>query len=97
MPNREFRHVILPYNQNKPVTNSRDTQEVRFEHAAEVLSIIHKYRHKTSILDDFDYFDQEEAKKKADESAKSNPSPDSASPVTAPSGKKSAHDSSTTA
>lgn len=28
VPNNNFRHVILENNENKPVTNSRDTQEV---------------------------------------------------------------------
>lgn len=28
-PNPSFRHIILENNENKPVTNSRDTQEVR--------------------------------------------------------------------
>lgn len=29
VPNGIFRHLIIPANENKPVTNSRDTQEVR--------------------------------------------------------------------
>lgn len=28
VPNTHFRHIILENNENKPVTNSRDTQEV---------------------------------------------------------------------
>lgn len=28
VPNPNFRHIILENNENKPVTNSRDTQEV---------------------------------------------------------------------
>lgn len=28
VPNPQFRHIILENNDNKPVTNSRDTQEV---------------------------------------------------------------------
>lgn len=28
VPNANFRHIILENNENKPVTNSRDTQEV---------------------------------------------------------------------
>lgn len=30
VPNSQFRHIILENNDNKPVTNSRDTQEVSF-------------------------------------------------------------------
>ena len=29
VPNSQFRHIVLENNDNKPVTNSRDTQEVR--------------------------------------------------------------------
>ena len=29
VPNSSLRHIILENNENKPVTNSRDTQEVR--------------------------------------------------------------------
>lgn len=28
VPNSQFRHIVLENNDNKPVTNSRDTQEV---------------------------------------------------------------------
>jgi hypothetical protein len=31
VPNSTFRHIILENNENKPVTNSRDTQEVNFD------------------------------------------------------------------
>lgn len=30
VPNSQFRHILLENNDNKPVTNSRDTQEVKF-------------------------------------------------------------------
>lgn len=30
VPNSQFRHIVLENNDNKPVTNSRDTQEVTF-------------------------------------------------------------------
>jgi hypothetical protein len=30
VPNNLLRHIILENNDNKPVTNSRDTQEVKF-------------------------------------------------------------------
>jgi hypothetical protein len=29
IPNNLLKHIVLEYNENKPVTNSRDTQEVR--------------------------------------------------------------------
>ena len=31
IPNNQFRHIVLANNEGKPVTNSRDTQEVMFE------------------------------------------------------------------
>lgn len=30
VPNPQLRHIILENNENKPVTNSRDTQEVKY-------------------------------------------------------------------
>jgi hypothetical protein len=36
VPNPQFRHIILENNENKPVTNSRDTQEVTFQYLARV-------------------------------------------------------------
>lgn len=30
VPNSQFRHILVKDNDNRPVTNSRDTQEVRF-------------------------------------------------------------------
>lgn len=32
VPNSQFRHIVLENNDNKPVTNSRDTQEVGILH-----------------------------------------------------------------
>lgn len=58
IPNKEFRHITLPNNENKPVTNSRDTQEVFLEHGRKVLEIFAKYAARLSILDDFTEYDQ---------------------------------------
>ncbi|KAJ7533270.1 hypothetical protein O6H91_13G040100 [Diphasiastrum complanatum] len=57
IPNSQFRHIILENNDNKPVTNSRDTQEVKFEQGFEMLNIFKNYPSKTSILDDFQFYD----------------------------------------
>lgn len=54
VPNVKLRHISLRNNENKPVTNSRDTQEVEFEQAYEVLNIIRAHYRKSSILDEFD-------------------------------------------
>ncbi|KAK8500284.1 hypothetical protein V6N12_068774 [Hibiscus sabdariffa] len=58
VPNSQFRHIILENNDNKPVTNSRDTQEVKLEQGIEMLSIFKSYETDTSILDDFDFYEE---------------------------------------
>ncbi|XP_046392932.1 YTH domain-containing family protein 2 [Ischnura elegans] len=68
VPNAQLRHVRLENNENKPVTNSRDTQEVPPEKGKQVLRIIHQYRHSTSIFDDFVHYEkrqEEEDQRKA--------------------------------
>ncbi|XP_043713636.1 YTH domain-containing protein ECT4-like isoform X2 [Telopea speciosissima] len=57
VPNSHFRHIILENNDNKPVTNSRDTQEVNLEQGIEMLNIFKKYETDVSILDDFDFYE----------------------------------------
>lgn len=67
VPNNQLRHIRLENNENKPVTNSRDTQEVPLPKAKQVMKIFHTYQHTTSIFDDFDHYEkkQEEEKKVA--------------------------------
>ena len=48
VPNGQLRHIRLENNENKPVTNSRDTQEVPPEKGRQVLKIIHTYKHQAS-------------------------------------------------
>ncbi|XP_065863942.1 YTH domain-containing protein ECT4 isoform X1 [Euphorbia lathyris] len=57
VPNSQFRHIVLENNDNKPVTNSRDTQEVKLEQGIEMLSIFKNYETDMSILDDFDFYE----------------------------------------
>ena len=66
VPNSQLRHIRLENNENKPVTNSRDTQEVPLAKAKQVMKIIHSYQHTTSIFDDFDHYE----KKQEEESGK---------------------------
>lgn len=72
VPNSQLRHIRLENNENKPVTNSRDTQEVPLEKAKQVLKIIASYKHTTSIFDDFSHYEkrqeEEENVKKESES-----------------------------
>ncbi|KAF8109436.1 hypothetical protein N665_0095s0009 [Sinapis alba] len=60
VPNSQFRHIILENNDNKPVTNSRDTQEVKLEQGIEMLKIFKNYDADTSILDDFEFYEERE-------------------------------------
>ncbi|KAG8638169.1 YTH domain-containing protein ECT4 isoform X1 [Manihot esculenta] len=57
VPNSQFRHIVLENNDNKPVTNSRDTQEVKLEQGIEMLNIFKNYENDMSILDDFDFYE----------------------------------------
>ena len=58
VPNHQFRHILLANNDNKPVTNSRDTQEVHADQGYEMLRLVHDYDSATSILDDFAFYDK---------------------------------------
>eukprot|EP00331_Platyophrya_macrostoma_P005320 CAMPEP_0176432802 /NCGR_PEP_ID=MMETSP0127-20121128/15605_1 /TAXON_ID=938130 /ORGANISM="Platyophrya macrostoma, Strain WH" /LENGTH=350 /DNA_ID=CAMNT_0017815031 /DNA_START=63 /DNA_END=1115 /DNA_ORIENTATION=- len=64
IPNKEFRHLKNDLNEEKPVTNSRDTQEVPNDIGMTMLDIFEKYENQTSILDYADYFEgmQKESK-----------------------------------
>ncbi|KAJ4917462.1 evolutionarily conserved C-terminal region 7 [Raphanus sativus] len=57
VPNSYFRHIILQNNENKPVTNSRDTQEIMLKQGLEVLKIFKGHAERTSLLDDFAYYE----------------------------------------
>ncbi|KAL0797071.1 hypothetical protein Bca101_068448 [Brassica carinata] len=57
VPNSYFRHIILHNNENKPVTNSRDTQEIMLKQGLEVLKIFKGHAERTSLLDDFAYYE----------------------------------------
>lgn len=58
VPNNTLRHIRLENNENKPVTNSRDTQEVHPDKGKQVLTIIHNYKAQTSIFDDFSHYEK---------------------------------------
>jgi len=74
IPNKQFRHILIEANENKPVTNSRDTQEVPLEHGRQMIEIFRNFRHSTSIIDDFDYYlkRESEMKQKRDHKYKGN-------------------------
>ncbi|CAN6196989.1 unnamed protein product [Urochloa humidicola] len=60
VPNSLLKHIILENNENKPVTNSRDTHEVKLAQGLQVLKIFKDHVCKTSILNDFGFYDNRE-------------------------------------
>jgi len=64
IPNREFKSIIVPTNENKPVTNTRDAQEIPFPQGMATLKIFRTYAHEASLLDEFEHYDNDEIKRK---------------------------------
>ncbi|KAK8542357.1 hypothetical protein V6N12_014955 [Hibiscus sabdariffa] len=62
VPNTSLRHITLENNENKPVTNSRDTQEVNFEQGVQILKVFKDHSSKTCILDDFEFYETRQKK-----------------------------------
>ncbi|KAJ3293772.1 hypothetical protein HK104_004207 [Borealophlyctis nickersoniae] len=60
VPNAALRHLRVVTNENKPVTNSRDTQELSSEIGREVMRIFAEYRSKTCLLDDWEVWEKRE-------------------------------------
>lgn len=50
IPNKYFQNLKVPQNENKPVTNSRDTQEVPFDVAISMLKIFNTFKTSNSFL-----------------------------------------------
>ncbi|GAA5860581.1 hypothetical protein JCM3774_006213 [Rhodotorula dairenensis] len=58
VPLSALRHIRLSNTpENKPVTSSRDTQEVPYEAGLEVLRIIANYQSRTSLLQDYAWYE----------------------------------------
>ncbi|KAK9750173.1 hypothetical protein RND81_02G178300 [Saponaria officinalis] len=60
VPNTQLRHILLENNENRPVTYTRDTQEIGLKQGSEMLKIFKSYSAKTSLLDDFDFYESRE-------------------------------------
>ncbi|KAI3523535.1 hypothetical protein L1887_01732 [Cichorium endivia] len=58
VPNTLLKHIILENNENKPVTNSRDTQEVKLEQGLQMIKIFKEHTSKQCILDDFEFYEE---------------------------------------
>lgn len=70
IPNKNFQHIILENNDNKAVTFSRDTQEIKLPQGLCMLQIFKASRSGTSMLDDFEFY--EEKKEKSPSALSSN-------------------------
>ncbi|CAO2816447.1 unnamed protein product [Amaranthus hypochondriacus] len=77
IPNSKFRHILLENNDHKPVTHSRDSQEVNQEQGIDMLRIFKEFEAQTSILDDFEFYEEREKvlqERKNRQQAKAKPS-----------------------
>uniref|UniRef100_A0A0A9DS64 YTH domain-containing family protein n=1 Tax=Arundo donax TaxID=35708 RepID=A0A0A9DS64_ARUDO len=64
-PNRLFKHITLENNDNRIVTFSRDTQEIGRPQGLQMLRIFKAHRQETSILDDFDFYEEKDNARRA--------------------------------
>ncbi|KAJ0818464.1 putative YTH domain-containing protein [Helianthus annuus] len=62
LPNGLLKHIILEYNENKPVTNSRDTQEVKLAQGLQMIKIFKEHSSKQCVLDDFEFYEDRQKK-----------------------------------
>ena len=62
VPNKQLKSILVPTNEFKPVTNSRDTQEIPYSEAMKTVKIFQDYVHESSLLDEFETYDSEEKK-----------------------------------
>ncbi|ORY35506.1 YT521-B-like domain-domain-containing protein [Naematelia encephala] len=71
VPTAALRHIrLINTPEQKPITNSRDTQELHYEAGCEVLQIFleHQTKSKTSLLQDFAYYERLSASRSGDNS-----------------------------
>ncbi|EAU88768.2 high-glucose-regulated protein 8 [Coprinopsis cinerea okayama7 len=76
IPNAALRHIKLNNTQErKPVTNSRDTQELLPDAGQEMLRIFHTHPARTSLLQDFAFYELQAMQKMQAQAATGNPPP----------------------
>jgi hypothetical protein len=74
IPNVNLRHIKLNNTQErKPVTNSRDTQELLPDAGQEMLRIFHTHPARTSLLQDFAYYELQAMQKVQNPSVPTSP------------------------
>ena len=59
VPFREFKNIIITMKdgETKPISNSRDCQEIPFTYAKTMIEIFENYQNTNSILEHFEYYD----------------------------------------
>ncbi|CAN6879290.1 unnamed protein product [Brassica oleracea] len=57
VPNSVLKHITLENNENKLVTNSRGTQEVKLEQGLKIVKIFKEHTSKICILNDFSFYE----------------------------------------
>ncbi|XP_062198035.1 YTH domain-containing protein ECT2-like [Phragmites australis] len=62
IPNYSLQHITLQNNENKPVTHSRDTQEIPYIPGISVLKIFKNIKVKEFLFDDFMKYEEDEAR-----------------------------------
>ncbi|KII89081.1 hypothetical protein PLICRDRAFT_175316 [Plicaturopsis crispa FD-325 SS-3] len=78
IPNANLRHIRLNNTQErKPVTNSRDTQELLPDAGQEMLRIFHTHPARTSLLQDFAFYELQAMQKMQAPQGEISPSPSS--------------------
>ncbi|KAJ7264966.1 YT521-B-like domain-containing protein [Mycena haematopus] len=91
IPNVNLRHIkLLNTTERKPVTNSRDTQELLAEAGQEMLRIFHTHPARTSLLQDFAFYELQAMQKTQGPGSQGGPSSPSSPTL---SGAASAHSS----
>ncbi|KAL5227683.1 hypothetical protein ABZP36_015948 [Zizania latifolia] len=64
VPNYTLQHILLQNNENKPVTHSRDTQEIPYVPGISMLKILKDIKVKECLFDDFMKYEEDEARMK---------------------------------
>jgi len=70
IPNNALRHIKLTNTpENKPITSSRDTQEVPHDKGIQVLHIMSTYQSRTTLLQDYAWYEHNESQKSQNQQA----------------------------
>ncbi|KNZ44855.1 hypothetical protein VP01_875g5 [Puccinia sorghi] len=70
IPNNALRHIKLTNTpENKPITSSRDTQEVPHDKGIQVLHIMSTYQSRTTLLQDYAWYEHNESQKSQNQPA----------------------------